>query len=76
MADAHDKKEILHQNLVDAGCSDGMIEKCLTLANAGKYEEVEKVLSNYKKKMLAVIHKNEKYIDCLDFLIYKIKKEQ
>ncbi|MDD3222897.1 MAG: hypothetical protein EOM34_10845 [Clostridia bacterium] len=68
MANAHNQKEMLYQNLTDAGCSEELTKKCMELFERSDRIQMLKLLREYKAHML-------KCIDCLDFLIYRLKKE-
>lgn len=49
-----------------------MYEICLE----GKKEEMLSLLLQHRTLLLNILHKRHDNIDCLDYLIYKIKKEQ
>lgn len=60
-------------NLIDAGCSDQFIKK---------YKEIKanqklrfQMLYEHREFLLKQIHKDQRKLDCLDFLIHKEKKE-
>lgn len=76
MAEATDTYGILYQNLVDADCDDITIKKCMKLAQEGKKSEMLPLLSQHRILLLNMLHKRNDNIDCIDYLIYKIKKEQ
>lgn len=75
MAKASDKKEILYQNLVDAGCDEETVKECMNCSECGNWNEMLSILSGQKKHLLDVKHNNQKHIDCLDYLTYKVEKE-
>lgn len=58
-----------------AGCEEELIENCMLLAASGDIWQMIKLLSVYKETILASIHRKEKHIDCVDFLIFSLKKE-
>lgn len=68
-----DKESIL-QNLKDAGCNDSMIDKILDLLSDIHNQEIFRLLSDHRGKLLDELHKNQKQIDCLDFLIFTLKQ--
>ena len=74
MAQANDAKGILYQNLIDAGCSDEMTEHCITLKENGREIEMLDLLNNHRRDILDGIHQGQSKIDCLDYLIYQLKK--
>ncbi|EEG30503.1 hypothetical protein CLOSTMETH_01844 [[Clostridium] methylpentosum DSM 5476] len=63
------------QNLKDAGCDPKTVEQFLLLRKAGDRKEQLKLLSIHRKQLLDKVHREEKRIDCLDYLVYQIKKE-
>ena len=75
MAEASDVYGILYQNLVDAGCGKKEITGCMDYAQKGEWKSLLPVLTRHKKTLLEQVHKSEKQIDCLDFLIYRLSKE-
>lgn len=64
------------ENLHDAGCDTDIIEPFLNLRSSGKREEQLSLLAKYRYFLLNRIHENQKKLDCLDYLIYKIKREE
>ena len=64
----------LYQNLIDAGYSEKEADQCLVLARDGEWQKLCKLLARQKASLLTALHKSEKQIDCLDFLVYEIKK--
>lgn len=65
--------EKTRQNLIDAGCDEKFINKydrCCDKASC------EKLLFEHRKELLDDIHKKEKNIDCLDYLVYMMKKQK
>lgn len=74
MSEASDTMEILHQNLIDAGCSKNLIEICMELARSNQWNRILPLLSQQRADLLDLIHNGQKQIDCLDFLVYRISK--
>ena len=68
MPNAADTDGILLQNLADAGCGPEIIRQCMALAQKQNQAELMRVL-------LDTVHQNEKRIDCLDYLVYTLKKQ-
>lgn len=60
------------QNLIDAGCSHEMVKQFMELQ--GKEEEQLNLLSCHRKKLLKQLHLEEHRIDCLDYLVYRMQK--
>lgn len=75
MSEASDAMGILHQNLVDAGCSKDLIETCMELAKANKWKRLLPLLAKQRINLLDSVHDGQKQIDCLDFLVYSINKK-
>ena len=65
----------LYQNLLDAGCSAETADRCKKLADSSDWHKLLRELAEHKKHLLASLHKSEKQIDCLDFLVYDINKK-
>ena len=75
MPEASDTQGILRQNLVDAGCAPETVRQCVALAQQKETGELTRILSRHRKMLLDTIHQNEKRIDCLDYLLYKLEKQ-
>ena len=75
MPEASDAQAILRENLKDAGCDQDMICRCEVLAQGEKKAELMQALSLHRKALLDAVHENERRIDCLDYLIYQLEKQ-
>lgn len=75
MAEANDTSGILYQNLIDAGCDEKTTEQCMSLVRKGTYPELLPILARYRAGLLAAVRSGQKQLDCLDYLIYKIKSK-
>ena len=64
------------QNLKDAGCDDETVTWFLKMTECGEQQEQLKLLEKQRRSLLEQVHKNEKQIDCLDYLVFKMKKER
>lgn len=62
------------QNLKDAGCDAKTVERFMELQETGKTEELLNLLSCHRHQLLERVHREEKRIDCLDYLVYQIQK--
>ncbi len=58
--------------LTDAGCDKEMIDDFIKIA--GNDKEMFKWLNKRRTEILDNVHKHTKELDCLDFLIYQIRK--
>lgn len=63
------------QNLKDAGCTDEMVAKFMALQGSDVEEQQIQLLSGHRDHLLKKLHREEKRIDCLDYLIYQIQKK-
>ena len=61
-------------NLRDAGCGARTVERFLALEVAGAREE-QFLLSSRRRRILERIHRAERLIDCLDYLVHQMRKE-
>lgn len=75
MPQANDTEAIIHQNLVDAGCDEPTIQRCMLIVRSGRYNQMLPILSQHRASLLETVHSGQKQIDCLDYLIFKIQKE-
>lgn len=76
MPKASDTQGILRQNLLDAGCGGDTIQQCMELAGKQERGELLRVLSRHRRELLELVHLSEKRIDCLDYLVYQIEKQE
>lgn len=60
------------QNLKDAGCDMETIEKFMSDLQKEDEKSGLKRLNAHRKKLLDSLHKEQKCIDCLDYLIYQM----
>ncbi len=67
-------KEAVIQNLKDAGCTQDIIECCIACMEQGKKNELLKRLEDHRTGLLYKVHEEEKHIDCLDYLVYQIRR--
>lgn len=66
----------LLRNLKDAGCDETTIQKYFKLQNESKRQEQYKLLYLHRASLLDRVHVSQHMIDCLDYLIYTMKKEK
>ena len=69
-----DHRDAIVQNLEAAGCSTEMIENFPQCLDENQKEKQLELLEIHREQLLAEVHKEEKKISCLDYLIYQIKK--
>lgn len=69
-------KQAVIQNLKDAGCTCKTVEKFLSYEKEGKLQEQLEVLSVQRKHLLDKVHREERRISCLDYLVYQLQNEK
>lgn len=69
-----ESRNIVVQNLKDAGCSLDTIKSFLLYFDRGQREEQLELLKDHRTQLLNRVHTEEKKIYCLDYLIYQLKK--
>lgn len=68
------EEQIVLRNLKDAGCDDTTINKYFKLKNEGREKEQLRLLLLHRASLLDKVHAGQQMIDCLDYLIYSLKK--
>lgn len=68
-----DSQTNIEQNLIDAGCDKEFIAKFMSLSEEQKAEMIA-MLAAHRKTLLDSIHKDERKIYCLDYLVNKLRK--
>ena len=66
--------EAIIQNLKDAGCDSDTIENFMADLQKGKRANGLKRLAVHRKNLLDSLHREQKCIDCLDYLVYQMRK--
>lgn len=69
-------RQVVIQNLQDAGCTQKMVQRIMTQLEKNDFEELSKLLEQHRSCLLNLIHDKEKQIDCLDYLVYQIKRNK
>ena len=69
-----DSEEAVTQNLRDAGCDQGTIDAFLGFVREEKEAESPRLLKKQRSLLLDAVHREEKKIDCLDYLVYRMQK--
>ena len=59
------------ENLVDAGCPETIIQSFFD--RQGQTKEQIGLLYEYRKSILDEVHRHQKRLDCLDYLIYALR---
>lgn len=66
--------ESIIQNLKDAGCDSETIENFMADLQKGKRANGLKRLAVHRKNLLDSLHREQKCIDCLDYLVYQMRE--
>lgn len=67
-------EEAIIQNLKDAGCDSETIHAFVEDIRSDRTEEGMRLLAAHRRSVLDELHKEQKKIDCLDYLVYTMKK--
>lgn len=73
MAKEKERYKNIVQNLKDAGCDPETVIVFLKLCEDGKTGHQLCLLAEHRKNLLTGIHREQTKLDCLDYLIHKIK---
>jgi hypothetical protein len=76
MCDESGKTKALIQNLRDAGCEENLIDKCVQYEQNGQFCAMLCLLSKHRNSLLESVHREQKKLDCLDYLAGQIKAEK
>ena len=71
-----DSQQTVTQNLKDAGCSEALIQQFWTLIAAGERSACLSLLSRHRQRLLDSCHEAQQKIDCLDYLLYRMERDQ
>jgi len=75
MADSAKQEQAVIMNLKDAGCDSKLIKQFVNLLENGETESGLSLLAKHRRFLLDCYHADQKRIDCLDYLIFQLKKE-
>lgn len=70
----YDTEDMIIQNLKDAGCDMEMIQEFTTKLRNGSKAEGIRLLELHRRFLLDSLHTEQKKIDCLDYLVFQLKK--
>ena len=69
-------RQAVMQNLIDAGCSKDMIDDLMKQLAEDDMESLLQMLEKHLECLLSMVHQKEKQIDCVDYLVYQIKRSK
>lgn len=70
----YDEEKII-KNMKDAGCNDACIQEFLKKYESGSKKQWDRVLSQHRKELLDRMHEEQRKIDCLDYLSFRLASE-
>lgn len=76
MLETSNRKERLIQNLKDTGCDKKIINEFIELLNNNDLNNIFSLLRKYREELLEIVHKKQKEIDILDYLILDLKNNK
>ena len=68
-------EDAIIQNLKDAECDEDKIQAFITNIREDKISDGLKLLSMHRRSLLENLHKKQKQIDCLDYLVYQLERQ-
>lgn len=69
-------EEAIVQNLKDAGCDQATIQIFLDDLRGGEQLKVMRLLEKHRRTLLDNLRQEQKRIDCLDYLLFMLQKQQ
>ena len=69
-------KDAVIRNLKDAGCCQEMVQSFMTYLEQGNLKGQLELLEKRRDCLLEQVHEEEKQIDCLDYLVYQIRRNE
>lgn len=69
-------EDTIVQNLKDTGCDQDTITAFMDDLREENITDGLKLLSTHRRSLLDELHKAQKRIDCLDYLVYVLKKQK
>ena len=67
-------REVIVQTLRDAGCDECLIQRFLEMGESATLCDQLKLLSRHRCCLLEHMHAVQREIDCLDYLLWQLKK--
>ncbi|RKJ39761.1 hypothetical protein D7X94_10970 [Acutalibacter sp. 1XD8-33] len=71
---AYQTREAIEQNLRDAGCEEKCIREFMQDLEQDRMQAGLRLLNQHRRLLLDAMHREQKRIDCLDYLLYQIRK--
>lgn len=70
-----DKKSLLLECLNDVKCSQEMVEEAILLDKNKDNQGLYLLLRKHRCCLMEGLHEKQREVDCLDFLLYSLKKK-
>ena len=67
-------RKAVEQHLLDAGCDCEKTQQYLRLLEEGRMQELIQMLRCQRCHLMEKLHREQQKVDCLDYLIYQLKK--
>ena len=67
--------EDMIQNLRDAGCPPEAITGFMHCMESGEVKKGLMLLEQQRRELLAGIHEGQRKLDCLDYLVYQMRRK-
>lgn len=71
-----EENQAIRQNLLDAGCTEELIERYFRLGWEGDQTSQKALLHLHRCRLLESVHREQTKIDCLDWLLYKQRETE
>ena len=72
----YNSEEDVIQNLKDAGCDEDTISEFVEDMRQDRMEAGRHLLDLYRSTLLDELHKAQAHIDCLDYLVWQMDKQE
>ena len=70
----YNSKEDVVQNLKDAGCDQEIIQNFMECMEQDDLNGQMQLMEKHRECLLNKVHEEEKHINCLDYLVYQIRR--
>ncbi len=70
----YDSREEVIQNLRDAGCGPDIISRFMEYLDKNDFSAPLRLMEEQRQRLLSKVHDEEKRIECLDYLVYQIRR--
>ncbi len=64
----------INQYLKDAGCEERQRKQFLSIYHTSSIQDQVTLLRQWRKPLMDKLHESQEKVDCMDFLLYKLRK--